>query len=88
MKDINLTIRIDADTKARATEVLDDMGLTISAACNIFLKQVIKEERIPFIVGKPRVNAETDRVIRESAQGEGLSQVFHSIDELLEDLHA
>ena len=40
--------RIDADVKARATAVLDHMGLTISDAVRILLTRVANEGTLPF----------------------------------------
>lgn len=46
MAQINL--RVDDDVKQNAERTLDDIGLSMSAAINIFLKTVVRENRIPF----------------------------------------
>lgn len=46
MAQINL--HIDDDVKYNAEKTLNDIGLSMSAAINIFLKTVIRENRIPF----------------------------------------
>ena len=46
MAQINL--RIDDDIKSRAEMTLDDIGLSMSAAITVFLKAVVRENRIPF----------------------------------------
>ncbi len=43
-------IRIEDETKKQAMEVLDGLGLNLSGAVNIFLKQVILQKGIPFEV--------------------------------------
>ena len=43
-----VSFRIDADVKRNAEAVLDDMGLSLSAAITVFLKKVGREHRIPF----------------------------------------
>ena len=43
-----ISFRIDEDIKQSAELVLNDMGLTMSAAITVFLKKVSKEHRIPF----------------------------------------
>ena len=40
--------RINADLKARATAVLDNMGLTVSDAVRILLTRIAKEGTLPF----------------------------------------
>ncbi|MCM2291434.1 type II toxin-antitoxin system RelB/DinJ family antitoxin [Allorhizobium sp. BGMRC 0089] len=42
------TIRIDEDLKRRACEVFDDIGISMSAAVNTFLKAVVREGTMPF----------------------------------------
>src|SRR6056297_10795 len=42
------TIRIDPEVKKRAGEVFDEIGLSMSAAINTFLKAVIREGTMPF----------------------------------------
>jgi len=44
------TIRIDSKLKEEANEVFDELGLSLSAAVNIFLKAVVREQGIPFEV--------------------------------------
>ena len=46
MAQINL--HVDDDVKYNAEKILNDIGLNISDAINIFLKTVIRENRIPF----------------------------------------
>ena len=66
--------RIDSDTKARATEALKDMGLTVSDAIRLLLLRVADEKRLPFAVQVP--NATT-------LAGKG--RRFGSVDELFDD---
>ncbi len=42
------TVRIDLDTKRRANEVFDEIGIGMSAAINTFLKAVAREGAMPF----------------------------------------
>lgn len=42
------TIRIDPDVKKQAGEVFDDIGISMSAAINTFLKAVVREGTMPF----------------------------------------
>jgi len=42
------TIRIDPDVKKQASEVFYDIGISMSAAINTFLKAVVREGTIPF----------------------------------------
>lgn len=45
---ITTTIRIDSDIKAQATELFDELGITMSAAVTTFLKAAIRKQGMPF----------------------------------------
>ena len=45
-----VNFRVDDTIKAKAESACADMGLTMSAAINIFLTKVANERRIPFEV--------------------------------------
>lgn len=45
-----INIQIDSETKRKATDILNDLGLSMSTAINIFLRQVIKKDGLPFDV--------------------------------------
>lgn len=44
----NLNIRIDDNLKKQAEAIFDDIGLTLSSATIVFLKQVVRSNGIPF----------------------------------------
>ena len=54
-----INIQIDSNVKKDATLVLTELGLSMSSAINLFLKQVIKKNGIPFEV----TNAPTNKKI-------------------------
>lgn len=45
-----INIQVDSDVKKDATLVLTDLGLSMSSAINLFLKQVVKKNGLPFEV--------------------------------------
>ncbi len=59
-----LHVRLDDDTKERATATLDAMGLSLSDAVRLFLRRVIADQAIPFEVKAP--NAETRAAMAEA----------------------
>ena len=48
MAQTNLTIRIDEDIKREAETLFSKIGLNMSSAINIFFRQAIREQTIPF----------------------------------------
>lgn len=61
--------RIDSDAKARATEALQAMGLSVSDVIRLPLLRVADERRLSFAVRAP--NAATPKATKELAGGEG-----------------
>ncbi len=45
-----INIQVDSNVKKDATLVLTDLGLSMSSAINLFLKQVVKKNGLPFEV--------------------------------------
>ena len=74
--------RIDTDTKARATEALKAMGLSVSDAIRLMLLRVAEEKRLPFALQVP--NPTTVKAMKELEDGKG--KRFESAEELFLDL--
>ena len=54
-----ISFHVDDEVKRSAERVFDDIGLSMSTAVNIFLKTVVRENRIPFeLTADPFYNKE------------------------------
>ena len=82
--DTYVRARIDTNTKERAAEALEAMGLSISDAIRLLMLRVADERRLPFDVKVPSVT--TRKAIAELEAGKG--KRFASVDDLMTDLHA
>ena len=80
------TINIDDNTKKEAQELFKDLGMNLTTAINIFLKQAIREQRIPFYVGEPKYKEEVYQAMKDVEQGKNLSKSYHSAREMIEDI--
>ncbi|MCD7904655.1 MAG: type II toxin-antitoxin system RelB/DinJ family antitoxin [Clostridiales bacterium] len=85
---VNTDIKVEQSLKKEAQELFESFGLSLNSAVNIFLRQSVKEGAIPFRIGNPVPNAETVKAIEDARNGVGLSRVFSSVSELMEDLDA
>ena len=74
--------RIDSETKTRAAEALQAMGLTVSDAIRLLMLRVAEEKRLPFTIQVP--NRTTVAAMKELADGKG--RRFDSVEELFRDL--
>lgn len=82
--DTYVRARIDTVTKERATEALNEMGLSISDAIRLLMRQIAEERRLPFDMKVP--NARTRDAIDELEAGKG--KRFDSVAALMADLNA
>jgi DNA-damage-inducible protein J len=82
--DTYVRARIDTDTKERAADALEAMGLSISDAIRLLMLRVADERRLPFEVKVP--NAVTRKAMAELEAGAG--KQFSGVNALMADLHA
>jgi DNA-damage-inducible protein J len=62
----NISIAMDADLKSQADTLFNDLGMSLSTAFNIFVRQSLREGRIPFDVSLNQFNAETIAAMQEA----------------------
>ena len=51
-----LQTRVDAETKLEAESLFNSLGLDITTAIRLFLRQSINQQRIPFDIVPPKYN--------------------------------
>lgn len=73
--------RLTPEVKEKAEAILKELGLSISAAYEMFYRQIIAHNGLPFDVQIP--NAETVQAMGEARKGEG--KVYESVETLFED---
>lgn len=88
MAAVSTNIKIDAELKKEAQALFADLGMSLSTAVNVFLRQAVREHGIPFYVSTEEPNAETKQAIEDARNGIGLRGPFNSVEELMEDLNA
>ena len=88
MATANINVRVDETLKKNAEMLFDEIGMNMSTAINIFLKQAVREQGIPFQLKIEEPNAETIKTIEDVKNGRNLRGAFDSVAELMEDLNA
>ena len=79
-----VNVRVDAHTKNQAQDILRALGMNLSEAVSLFLRQIIFNRGIPFEVKIP--NELTMKTVDKSERGEGLHEV-KSVEELMKELN-
>lgn len=74
MRTATVQIKTESDTKEKCTRLFEALGINISDAVNMFFKQSLLHNGLPFEVSLPQPNAETlaaaDEVREQIASGE------------------
>ena len=86
----NISIRMDADLKAQADALFAELGMNLSTAFNIFVRQSLREGRIPFEISLDRPDRETVAAMREAERIARDPSVkgYTDLHELFADLRA
>lgn len=65
MAKVSTSISIDADVREKALPILNELGLDLSTAVGMFLRQTIRDRGIPFEVTLNVPNADTRAALQE-----------------------
>lgn len=64
----NVSFRIDSELKAQADQLFSALGMNMTTAFNIFLRQSVREGCIPFNITTHTPNADTVAAMLEARQ--------------------
>ena len=86
----NISIRMDKDLKVAAESLFEELGMNLSTAFNIFVRQSLREGGIPFVISEGRPNKETVAAMLEAERIAKDPSVkgYTSVDDLFADLDA
>lgn len=79
-----VSFRTDDQTKEQAAKLFQDLGLDMSSAINLFLRQSIASNGIPFTPHRGNAASAIARTEAETRTG----ATFDSVAELMADLNA
>ncbi len=90
MESTNLNIRIEKDVKVKAEKLFDALGLNMTTAVNIFLRQAIRENGIPFEI---KINTPNETTLAAIQEGKAIahdktSTGFNNMEDLREALES
>lgn len=85
MSTTNITIRMDTTLKSQAEHLFDNLGMNMSTAFNVFVRQALREGGIPFRITTDVPNRETMKAMLEAEQlaGDEHSKGYRDMDELM-----
>ena len=83
-----IQIRVDAKTKREARKTLDELGLDMSSAVKMFLRNVITTQSIPLDLKTANgfTLAQEKALMVDAKEAKKNSKVYTHLDELFSDL--
>ena len=87
MSKTSMSIRLDSEVKEQAQQVFNSLGMDMTTAINIFLRQAIQYRGLPFDVRLDE-SRKLMEVLGDLDQNRNMSQSFVSVSDLMEDLRA
>lgn len=84
----NISIRMDTDLKTQAEALFGELGMNLTTAFNIFVRQSLREGGIPFDISLNQPNKETVSAMLEAERIASDPSVkgYRNLDELFADL--
>jgi DNA-damage-inducible protein J len=88
MAKVSTIISIDADIKSKAQAMLTDLGLDLSTAVNIFLRQMLRQREIPFAITQNVPNEVTLKAMDDAKNDIDMYGPFDTVEEVMRELNA
>ena len=84
----NISIRMDSDVKKQADALFEELGMNITTAFNIFIRQALRDGGIPFdiTINNPDKKTVAAMIEAERITNDSSIKGYTDIDELLTDL--
>lgn len=89
MNKVATSITLDPQLKSSAQALFDDLGLDLSSAVTLFLKQAVREQAIPFRIGKDFPNETTVAALNEYSEMKNNKEKYKrysSFSEILDEV--
>ena len=90
MSSTNMNIRMDTGIKKQAEQLFEQFGLNMTTAVNMFLRQSVRQQAIPFALKLEIPNEETVQAMREAeriARDPNVKKYDH-VQDLFKELRA
>ncbi|WIK89426.1 type II toxin-antitoxin system RelB/DinJ family antitoxin [Varibaculum cambriense] len=91
MAKVSTNINLDADLKRSAQLLLKDLGMDLTTAVTIFLRQTVRDQAIPFQISRDIPNAQTLAALQEYEEMKAHPEKYpryNSFEEAMKDVLA
>lgn len=87
---VTLNIPVNRDLKERSEQVFEDMGMDLSTAFNLFMRQTLRQGKIPFEIYADPFYSDSnmralDRSIEQLKEGKVVVKTMEELDAMAEE---
>lgn len=93
MEQSTLSVRVNSNDKRNFEEFCDETGMNVSVAINMFIKAVLREQKLPFDVKSHNCDTyfynklkEADEEMKKGARTYSSEEVFNSLDNIISNV--
>ena len=87
METLNLSVRVDANDKKNFEQFCDEGGMNVSTAINMFIKAVLREQKLPFEIRSKTFDNIIDEKLQEAESEMKNTSKRYSKEEILESIN-
>ena len=87
MESMTINVRVNADDKKIFEQFCEDVGMNVSTAVNMFIKSVIREQKLPFEVISDISNEIIYQKLKEAEKEMKNTKKRYSISEIEESMN-
>ena len=84
----SMTVRLDKNIKKAAQSIYSELGIDMTTAINVFLRQSIRSKGFPFDVTIGQPNSVTLKAIEDTENNVDMHGPFNTVGELMKSLNA
>lgn len=82
MESLNLNVRVDANDKKCFEQFCNSVGMNVSTAINMFIKAVLREQKLPFEIKTTTFDEEIYNKLKEAEDEMNSTSKRYSISDI------
>lgn len=84
-----INVNVNKELKKESTEILNELGISMSTAINMFLSQIVRTKGIPFKVISPKPSRKLRKALLEAdaiIAGKDNIKTYYNVDDMFNDI--
>ena len=87
METLTLNVRVDADDKKSFENFCTSVGMNVSTAVNMFIKAVLREQKLPFEIKTANFEEEVLKKLKEAELEMDNTDIRYTLDDIKESMN-